>query len=89
MGPVNLVEHRNFIIDADTGTGRGPYADPIQGQDSSLLERRRIKSARCMTLVMFGEEQAAGELLDSTADNALRELKRLRSLSEPQDSLTC
>jgi hypothetical protein len=45
--------------------------------------------ARAKTLVMFGEEQAARELLDSTADIALRELKRLRLLSQQQDSLTC
>ena len=45
--------------------------------------------AKVKTLDAFGERGAARKLLDSCEFRILRELKRLRSSSEPQDSLTC
>jgi hypothetical protein len=76
---------------------RLPGCKPIDGANLSSISEKHaerqaqnlIALAKVKTLVMFGEEQAAMELLDSTADNAIRAIKQLRSLSKPQEGMTC
>jgi hypothetical protein len=66
----------------------------IDAQSSSMREQVEAKVAQLVamanakTLKDFGEEEAARELMDSYAFRALRELKRLRSSSSREDTLT-
>ena len=80
----------DLMKDYNSLVGRLPDCKPIDFEALSLVIAEHadrqvdnlVALARAKTLVMFGEEQAARELLDSTAYRAVQELKRLRSLSQ-------
>jgi hypothetical protein len=54
----------------------------VIAEHAELQVENLVALARAKTLAMFGEEQAARELLDLTAHRAVQELKRLSSLSQ-------
>ena len=79
----------DLMQEYNTLEGRPPDCKPIDpgalshviAENAELQVEKLVAFAEAKTLATFGEEQGASELLNSTADIALRELKRLRSLS--------
>src|SRR5882672_10639796 len=54
-----LVKHPDLASFADRDGGGGPFADPINRDDRSLLEGGRIESARRMGEMVLGEKYLA------------------------------
>ena len=55
----DLAQELELVPAADAPGGGRPFADAVDREHRSLVERRRKKSARCMALVVFGEQHAA------------------------------
>ena len=53
-----MVDQSDPITLADAEGGRGPFADPVQGQDGRPVERAWEERAGGVALVMVGEDQA-------------------------------
>jgi hypothetical protein len=87
----------DLMEDYNSLEGRLPGCTPIIRESLSDVitehAERQVKQlvvlARAKTLATFGEEEAARELLASTADTALRELNLRRSSSQSQKGGTC
>ena len=55
MRKMNFLDDLQFVAAAERDGSRGPFADSVHGENQSVFERRGIKGARRMALMMFGE----------------------------------
>ena len=57
VGKMDLLDGRQGRPLANADRRRRPFADPVHGQDHGLVERRGIKRAGSVGLMMLGEQQ--------------------------------
>jgi hypothetical protein len=80
----HLLEQPQLLPLADADRGGGPLADPVQGQDRGLVERRRVVGARRVRLVVLGEEDLLGRSGAATLHGVLDLGRDPELLAQPE-----
>ncbi len=57
IGKMDLLQHGQLMALADAQAGGRPFADPIDGEDSGLLERGGEEGAARVALMVLGEQE--------------------------------